>query len=43
MRIIVERRHTDEGVERFVAADSHPHAHTFAGRLELLEKLEPRS
>lgn len=41
--IIVERRHTDEGVERFVAADSHPHAHTFAGRLELLEKLEPRS
>ena len=43
VRIIVELGHTDEGVEGFVAADSHPHAHTYAGWLELLEKLEPRS
>jgi hypothetical protein len=42
VRFIVELRHTDEGVEGFVAADG-PHAHTFAGWLELLEKLEPRS
>ena len=38
----VEVRHTGEGVE-FVAADGDPHAHTFAGWLEVLQKLEPRS
>lgn len=43
VRFIVELRHTDDGVEGFVAADGDPHAHTFAVWLELLEKLEPRS